>query len=170
MEILSYTTTGLGNSSTNLVVLPVNNDFSPNDGNRFNFKIIIGDQESTNAIFMDWSSFRKGLLNYPKAEAFLISAIRNFIRKINFSELHESLENNEISEKLFYEELDKNGDKYSVILNDIIPASDALIIGDLVNKIGLDLRDLSTSEIAEMFSVKETQLISYITYFNGQHK
>ena len=88
----------------------------------------------------------------------------------HFSKFLKQLENEEITEKIFYEELDKNSHKYSIVLKDIIPASDVLIIADIVNKIGLDLRDLSTSEISEIFSVKENQLVSYITYFNDQQR
>ena len=97
--------------------------------------------------------------NIRKDELF-ITAIRNFIRKMNISELNESLSAGEISEDDYDTEIDKNEDKFVITLKDINSLDEVQIIADVVDKIGYDLRSFSTSEIAEMFSVKEHQLIS----------
>ena len=66
--------------------------------------------------------------------------------------------------------LDKEGDKYAITLRNISSPADVLIIADLVDKIGYDLREFSTSEVAEMFSVKENQLLSHIISLRTQIK
>lgn len=137
------------------------------------FKIVYGNQSVINTIDVDQSLVEKGLqvIEYAvKSEKYLIEAARNFIRKINFSELNESLEDGEIDEEWFNQELDKNGDKYTITLRDINNPSDAILIAQLIKKIGYELRDFSTSKVSEMFSVKENQLISLIDSLRHQIK
>jgi hypothetical protein len=155
---------------TNLLAVP--NPVESDGKGRF-FKIIYGNQEVTNIIDVNQSILEKGFkaIEYSrKSESFLIEAARNFIRKTNFSELNESLEDEEISEETYNLTLDQNIDKYVVTLRDIGSPMDVVIIADLVEKIGYDLREFSTSEVAEMFSVKESQLVSHANLIKHQLK
>jgi len=137
------------------------------------FKIIYGNQETTNTINVNLDIIKEGLRSIAyskKSESYLIEAVRNFIRKINYSELNESLEDEEITEEQYNLELDQNSEKYVITLRDIGNPSDVLIIADLVKKIGYDLKEFSTSDISEMFSVKENQLISHVSSLINQIK
>ena len=125
-------------------------------------KIVFGTQEATNVITVTPSVLEKAFqsLEYTrKSEVFLIEAVRNFIRKINFSELNESLEENEISEEEYNLALENNSDKYAITLQNLNSPADSLIIADLVDKIGYELREFSTSEVAEMFSVEGKSIV-----------
>ena len=155
---------------TSLIVVPPENNTK---GTKEYFKIIYGNREITNVINLDQSiidDFQCFLDNTKKSETFLIEASRNFIRKFNFLELTEDLENGEISEDQYNLELSQKSENYMITLRDFNSPSDVLIIAELIEKIGSDLKDFSTSEIAEMFSVKENQLISFMESNRNQLK
>ncbi len=165
-------TTGLNdyfsNDLTNLVITParIENDGSNNLGNSY-LKIVFGNQDINNTIIFDADVFKAGILSFgfaQKRENYLITALRNYIRKVNFSELNDSLCNGDITEDQFEKELDKNEDKYVITLRDISKTEDARIIVELVEKIGFDLREFSSSEVAEMFSVKESKLLCHLNF------
>jgi len=153
--------------ATNLVVDPDNLDYQNN------FKIVIGDKDSQNTCEVSWNTFNEAfslLKKSQRSETLLIEAVKNFIRKINISELNESLNDEEITEEEYDAEINRNAYKYVITLNNITSQDDAILIGELVQKIGFDLRDLSTSEVSELFSVKENQLVSIINAIRGQIK
>lgn len=101
-------------------------------------------------------------LFFEKKENLYITAIRNFLRKENFSELNQSLLNEQITEDEFEKQLDEYEDKYVIVLKDVNQDEDVKLIAQLVEKIGYDLRDFSVGDISEMFSLKEDQLISKV--------
>jgi len=155
---------------TNLLAIP---SVEETDGKRPFFQIVFGNQEVTNIIDVNQSIIEKSFraIEYSrKSEVYLIEATRNFIRKLNFAELNEALEDNEITEDEYNSALDHNSEKFVVTLRDIGCPSDVLIIADLVKKIGYDLREFSTSEVSEMFSVKENQLIAHVDSLRNQLK
>ena len=45
--------------------------------------------------------------------------------------------------------------------------SDVLIIADIIDKIGRNLKDFTTSEVSEMFSIKENQLVAHVDKFRN---
>ena len=137
-------------------------------------KLIIGEVDKTNIINLSsefikevqnfWISYQ----NYSKSEHYLIIAIHNFLRKLNYSELNESLDNGEMTEDQFYSELDNNSNKYIVKLKDLAQPLDVLIISDIMKKIGFELRDFSLGEVSEMFSIKEEVLAHNIEVYRGK--
>jgi hypothetical protein len=122
-------------------------------------QFIIGDPKAKNKINITEKDAERGLKYFYKSEFFLIEAIRNFIKKTNYLELSEMLNDDEITEEEFDIELEKNSSKYLIKITENIETNDAQIIKDLVDKIGPDLRDFSVTEISEMFSLKEDNLV-----------
>jgi hypothetical protein len=122
-------------------------------------QFIIGDPKAKNKINITEKDAERGLNYFYKSEFFLIEAIRNFIKKTNYLELSEMLNDDEITEEEFDIELEKNSSKYLIKIIENIETNDAQIIKDLVDKIGPDLRDFSVTEISEMFSLKEDNLV-----------
>jgi hypothetical protein len=108
--------------------------------------------------------------NYKRNQELLIGAVRNFIRKNNFSELDEKLENEEITIEEYESELDANLQKYAITLKDIDFQTDIYNVIDLVDKIGLDLKSFSLSEVSEMFSIREDHLVGHINFSQNQIK
>jgi len=154
---------------TNLLAEPTTQDIQEGA----TFKIVYAYQGVTNIIDVDLDIIEKGrqaIEHSIKSESFLIEAVQNFIRKMNFLELNESLEDGEISEEEFNIALEKDVNRYAITLKDIDNPNDALIIADLIKKIGYDLREFSTSEVSEMFSVKENQLVAMINSLRHQIK
>jgi hypothetical protein len=124
--------------------------------------VIVRDFFSSNTMQFSFDDLPNGLmlLMYAqKNESLLIGAIRNFIRKMNFDELNESLRDAEITIEQYQKELRENKDKYAITLYDVTDKEEVLHIIRLMNRIGHDLREFTTSEVAEMFSVKESQLV-----------
>ena len=157
-------------TETNLLAIP---PVEETDGNKPFFQIVFGTQGDTNIIDVNHSIIEKSFraIEYSrKSEAYLVEATRNFIRKLNFAELNEALVDNEITEEEYNNTLDKECEKYVITLKDMGSPSDVLIIADLVKKIGYDLREFSASEVSEMFSVKENQLIAHVDSYRNQLK
>jgi hypothetical protein len=96
---------------------------------------------------------------HNKKEGFYITAIQNFLRKNNFAELYEELKSGDITKVEFKDELDKNPNKYTIAIRDLKSEEDAFLITYIVNRIGLDIKELTTGDVSEMFSVKEGQVI-----------
>lgn len=136
-------------------------DNSEKDKNR-DLKIVKGSEEENSTFFIDFKSLQKNLKFYPQYEELLYTAIRNFIRKNNFADLNESLADEEITEDKYYEEIDHNSNKYAITLKNITSFTEANLIAHIVAKIGHDLREFTTSEISEMFSVKEKEFLSLL--------
>jgi len=136
-------------------------------------KVIAGDNNIINIIDIDEDFIRNGLASIyysTRRESYLLEAVKNFIRKTNYTELNESLEDGEISEDEYNSILEQNIDKYVISLKDIDNPIDVLIITDIINQIGYDMRDFMTDEISEMFSIKENQLISSFDSIRNQIK
>lgn len=95
-------------------------------------------------------------------EDLLVETVKNFIRKKNFSELNEALEDGEITDIEFDNELNKNEIKYAVKLENLRYPGDIDNIFYLMDKIGNDLREFSLSEVCEMFSIKESEILSHL--------
>lgn len=138
-----------------------------------NISVVIGNQYATKTYAVSWDSVNAELFHleaYKKNQDLLIEAVRNFIRKNNFAELDESLTNEEISLEEYEAELDKNLHKYAITLKDIQLPFDVDNVIFLVDKIGKDLKEFSLSEVSEMFSINENQLLGHITYGKSQIK
>jgi hypothetical protein len=104
----------------------------------------------------------KELEKSKNAETLLIEVIRNYIRKTNYLELLESLNDNEITENDFNKTIEDNYERYIIKLREIRSEEEAVHIVELMRRIGLQLRDFTLDEVAEMFSVKENQLAHHI--------
>lgn len=148
-------------TNTNIYAVPTESD----DNNKGEFlRIVYGDRETTNIIDVDINVFGRECrkIDYSKrSESYLIKVVRNFIRKNNYSELNELYEDGEITEEQYNLALDQYSEKYVITLSDINDPNDVFVISDLVNKIGNDLKEFSTGDVSEMFSVKENQLLLY---------
>jgi hypothetical protein len=103
-----------------------------------------------------------------KREALFISAIQNLLKKINFLELFQQLQNNQISEKNFEKEISSKAKKYVVQIDKkLLPDSlDYQIILNIINHIGNDIRELSTTEVGEMFSFDMNEITPHMLYSN----
>lgn len=107
---------------------------------------------------------------YKIKEGYMVEAIRNYIRKLNFSELMDSLNNNEITAEEFDKKLEAESDKYIVTLKELKTPFDITLIHDIVQSVGFDLHEFTTCEIAEMFSIKEENLLNSLIDFKLQLK
>ena len=146
-------------SPTGLVVI---NDRQENDDTP-TFKITFGNPDDSTTLSFDWDFILRGVkaIKYSQRnEALLIEAIKNIVRKQNFSELTESLDDNKITEEQYHIELEKNSNKYAITLDNLKSPDDITNIIDLSFRIGNNLREFTVSEVAEMFSVNESVLIS----------
>lgn len=103
-------------------------------------------------------------------ESHLIEAVRNLSRKINLLELNMALDNEEIGEEEYEKEIDENEGKYIITLNDNPRFDSFLCISQLMHKIGHDVRDYTISEVSEMFSIKESALLSHSKVIKHQLK
>lgn len=127
-----------------------------------NVNVVIGDLNAPISVALTWDAITPGFnaIRYSRRnETLLLEVARNYVRKINFSELNEALEDEEISLEEYEKELESKSDKYAITLKNFNSPEDIHNIIDLANKIGLNLRDFSASEVAEMFSIKENDLI-----------
>lgn len=143
------------------------NPESLNDGNLplDKFNMILGDPNATTSILMSWGNLEIGLRNIQNTkrnEELLLLALRNHIRKVNFAELNEELEDGDISDEQYNSELEKNSDKYAITLKSMENPNDIFNIAELVDRIGNNLRSFSMSEVSEMFSVNESSLLGHL--------
>ncbi len=162
---MNHPTITYGRNTTTCVVF--DNDKNVNHDR---FKIVIGDVNATDTVAISLSDFQKAINHYPEKEMLLVSAIRNLIRKMNFFELNEALNSEDITEDEFNSELKEHDQKYAITLENISSPYQTRIIAELMEKIGSDLKDFSTSEVSEMFSIKEDELIHSMNSFRYQLK
>lgn len=99
-------------------------------------------------------------LNNQK-EKYFICGLRNLLKKINFLELFQQLQAGDITEEEFNTELENQSTKYTIELNNQLNPLTYQFITEIISKIGFDVKDLSTSEVSEMFSVQENELIKF---------
>lgn len=102
--------------------------------------------------FMDYVEF------LTKKENYLITAIRNLIKKTNFLELYQQYLGNQISENEFHDEIERSQIKYIIEIKALEDPNDIKIISGIIQKIDFDLRDFSINEISELFSVDSSYL------------
>lgn len=94
-----------------------------------------------------------------KKDTYLITAVRNLIKKTNFLELYQHLLEEQISEDEFKNELDNKPKRYTIELNELDDPEDFIIIADIAQKIIYDLKEFSISEVCEIFSIDEESFI-----------
>jgi hypothetical protein len=158
-------------TKTDLVVVP--NSSSETGIDVPKLEISYTNHGTTSTLELRWGAIQEGIkyiIEGQKRQSLLIEVIRNYIRKINLIELNDSLEDEDITDDDYDKELSANKDKYVITLRDIKSPQDAIIISDLMHEIGYDLKEFSTSEVGEMFSVKESQLMSNIKSYIQQLK
>jgi hypothetical protein len=111
-----------------------------------------------------FSNFYYAAETCVKRETFMIIAIRNLFKRINFLELFQQLQTGEISNKEFEKEISSNSKKYVVkIETKLAPDSvDHKIISGIVAQIGTEVRELSVSEVGDVFSVNTGDLIANV--------
>lgn len=82
-----------------------------------------------------------------------ICALTNLFRKLNFIELTQALEVEDISEECFDKELDENEEKYLIPCPQEKPTIQQIIqVVDIIKKLGKTI-DLTISEVSEIFSL-----------------
>jgi hypothetical protein len=94
-------------------------------------------------------------------EDFYITALRNMFRKANFLELYQQLQNGDLSEEEFQNEVESKPNKYTIEMNKDITASQFKTIVSLISHIGFDVRDMSLTDVAELFSAKLDSLLPF---------
>jgi hypothetical protein len=125
--------------------------------------ILIGDSTAANTISVTWDTFNQADRKYShtfRNEQLLIDAMRNMLRKTNFNDLNEALDDEEITEEEYNNQLENFTDKYAIPLKKMQNPSDIVNIMQLSLKISNNLRELTLSEVSEIFSVKENDLLA----------
>lgn len=125
--------------------------------------IFIGSPSADTVFRVSQDSFNKAnrhFFHLKRNEELLVNALRNMLRKSNFDELNEALENEEISEQQFNDELNNNRDKYAITLKGIERSADIINVLDISERISLNLRQLTLSEVSEIFSIRENDLLN----------
>lgn len=86
-------------------------------------------------------------------EKLYICALTNLFRKLNFIELNQALETEDISEEYFDKELDENEEKYLIPCPQEKPTIQQIIqVVDIIKRLGKTI-DLTISEVSEIFSL-----------------
>ncbi len=87
-------------------------------------------------------------------ERLYVQALRNLFRKIDFIELNQSLEMEDISEKEYDKELEENEDKYLIPSPKEVPTVQQVIqVADIIKKLGREDK-ISVDEASELFSLE----------------
>lgn len=95
----------------------------------------------------------KEYLSEAKEELYL-RALRNLYRKLDFIELNQLLEMDDISEEEYEKELDQNEDKYLIPAPTGQPTIQQIIqITDIIKRLGRE-KNISVDEVSEMFSLE----------------
>lgn len=92
---------------------------------------------------------------YNKTHSYCITAIKNLLKKENYRDLLEEYTNKEISFEDFQKEIKSFPNKYTIDLGAPDSIEDYKIIAKVMEDVGSDIRDLSVSEVCEMFSVTQ---------------
>lgn len=86
-------------------------------------------------------------------EVLYLQALRNLYRKIDFLELSQALESEDISEEEFDKELTNNEDRYLIPSPTIVPTIQQIIqVTDIMKKLGRE-KHSSVDEVSEVFSL-----------------
>ncbi len=101
----------------------------------------------------DVKTWSKNYLSEGK-EALYQNAMRNLFRKLDFIELNQSLEMEDITEDDYNKELEQNEDKYLIPAPNENPTIQQIIqIADIVKRLGRE-KTITVDEVSEIFSLK----------------
>ncbi len=92
-----------------------------------------------------------------RREELLFTALQNLQRKDFYNELSEKLEDDYISEDDFYQELEKNENKYTIELKRMKNPNDIFIINEIVKKL-IDWENFTVDYVADLFSIDTDDL------------
>ena len=93
----------------------------------------------------------KRFLSEEKENLYL-QALRNLYRKIDFIELSQALESEDISEEEFDKELEENEDRYLIPSPTVVPTVKQVIqVSEIMKKLGREKS--SVDEVSEVFSL-----------------
>lgn len=95
-------------------------------------------------------------------ERLYIKALRNLFRKLDFIELNQSLDMDDISEEQYNRELEENEDNYLIPAPVDKPSVQQIVqITDIVRKIGRENK-ISVDEVSEIFSLDMDKALSVL--------
>ena len=109
----------------------------------------------------DIKCWEKDYLSDGKEQLY-VQALRNLFRKLDFIELNQSLEMDDISEEQYNRELEVNESNYLIPAPIDKPSVQQIIqITDIVRKIGRESK-ISVDEVSEIFSLDMDKAISVL--------
>lgn len=94
-----------------------------------------------------------------KKEKYYITAIKNLIRKNNFLHLCMQLDEKEITQEQYDEELRENTDKYVIDMHPLKNKNDISIICKIVEELEEVSQQFNVDDVSELFSIKEDDLL-----------
>ncbi len=97
----------------------------------------------------------KTTFELEKREVYYLKAIKSLLKKTSFLELSNKLDDEQITEDEYYEELDKNSSEYFNEIEYLQNKNDLYIIADLVKKIG---KNFTLDEVGDLFSVDLSEI------------
>lgn len=92
-------------------------------------------------------------------ENLYIIAIENLLKRINFLELLQENSNKSITYEDFLNEIERNPKKYTVEIKSNNNPNILKIISEIILKIDPSIKDFSTSDVLEMFSIQNDKLL-----------
>ena len=102
-------------------------------------------------LFVDYYTIRK--------EELYVTGIKNLRKNVNFLNLAKDLASKSITDEEFESEIDKNPDKYLIDINPMEDVNDAVILHEIVNKIG---DDFTMDEAGDIFSFDSETIKDYL--------
>lgn len=124
--------------------------------NSESFTVYITDEQFT--------SFRDRFVSYnnflERTKDYCIIALRNFIKREMLDEILEKHEEEMISEEEFEGLI--NDDKYIISLRKLVDTQDLIIINDIIDQIGYDLKEFSVNDVSQMFSIDPREIIGLL--------
>lgn len=109
----------------------------------------------------DIKRWEKDYLSDGKEQLY-IQALRNLFRKLDFIELNQSLDMDDISEEQYNRELEENEENYLIPAPVVKPSVQQIVqITDIVRKIGRESK-ISVDEVSEIFSLDMDKAMSVL--------
>jgi hypothetical protein len=102
-------------------------------------------------------SINSNLTYSLRKEDLCITAIKNLIKKVNFLQLINQLNEGGLTERKFQKELKQYPSKYIIETDYLKFIDDVSVISEIVEKVGIEQ---SIDEVAEMFSIEYNSLCS----------
>lgn len=97
-------------------------------------------------------------------ESLYLKALRNLYRKLDFIELNQALEMEDISEEEFDKELLENEDRYLIPAPTETPTVQQIIqVSEIVKKLGRE-KIISVDEVSEVFSLDMDKAMEVLAY------